>query len=232
MGEQLPLELVHEPLMGEEDFLVSDSNREAMEWIWRWPDWPGPALVLVGPGGCGKTHIGNVWRKRTKDAGLIKIRSDQGIPDSPVVSRCFVDDIDFAGPETDEKILHLYNLVSLQGGHLLFTARMPPARWKNRLPDLVSRLTAAPNVRIYEPNEALLSAVIVKLFADRNLDIEERVVTYISVRIERSLEVARDLVRDIDRASLARRRRVTLPLVNEVLEERRRRGRMDSASSV
>lgn len=216
-GDQLSLDLRHRPAMSREDFLVSPSNADAVAWIDRWPDWPGPALVLVGPAGSGKSHLGQVWRKRS---GAAMVENDgTHAPEVIAEGGCFlVDDID--ARSQDDDYFHLYNAVKASSGHVLFSARTAPARWTGRLPDLVSRLAAAPTVRIHAPDERLITAVIVKMFADRQLDVGAEVLSYLLSRMERSFEEARDLVAEIDRESLAKRRGVTLPLAREVIERR------------
>jgi len=210
---QLALDLRHRAAMGREDFLVSPSNADAVAWIDRWPDWPGPAVVLVGPAGCGKTHLGQVWRAQT-NAAIFDPAEDDGfsLPTGPVFLDGPVD------PRHDERIFHLFNAAAAAGTHVLVATREPPARWKNRLPDLKSRLGAAPNIRIDAPDETLIAAVMVKMFADQQMDVGAEVLTYLLNRMDRSFAAARLLVERLNNASLATRRGITVPLAREVLE--------------
>lgn len=210
---QLALDLRHRAAMGREDFLVSPSNEEAVAWIDRWPDWPGHALVLVGPPGCGKTHLGQVWQGR---AGAQPYRADMlsaaAGPGVPV----FVDDAD--GPGRDEELFHLFNAAGAAGSFVLFASRTAPARWENRLPDLQSRLAAAPNIQIQSPDTPLIAAVMMKMFADEQMDVGAEVLDYLVNRMERSFEAARTLAGRLNNASLATRRGITIPLAREVFD--------------
>ena len=198
--DQLTLDLGHRPALGREDFLVAPCNADAVAWIDRWPDWPGPALVIHGPAGCGKSHLAQVWRARSgTSAGSVVEDADR--------------------PDDDVALFHRFNRHTEEGGHMLLTARTPPARWPGRLPDLVSRLAAAPTVAIGPPDETLIAQVVVKLFADRQLDIGPDVVAYLATHMERSFESARNLVAAADTAALAAKRAVTVPLVRTVLAE-------------
>ena len=198
--DQLTLDLGHRPALGREDFLVAPCNADAVAWIDRWPDWPGPALVIHGPAGCGKSHLAQVWRARSgTSAGSVVEDADR--------------------PDDDVALFHRFNRHAEEGGHMLLTARTPPARWPGRLPDLVSRLAAAPTVAIGPPDETLIAQVVVKLFADRQLDIGPDVVAYLATHMERSFESARNLVAAADTAALAAKRGVTVPLVRTVLAE-------------
>lgn len=209
---QLALDLRHRAAMAREDFLVSPSNADAVAWIDRWPDWPGPALVLVGPPGSGKTHLAQVWRQH---AGAVAFDVDVPATDQ-TAHPVFVDDADI--PDNDEALFHLYNAAAAAGTSVLFATRTPPAQWGNRLPDLKSRLAAAPNIQIQPPDSPLIAAVMVKMFADEQIDVGADVLEYLVNRMERSFDAARSLVGKLNNASLATRRGITIPLAREVLE--------------
>ncbi len=209
--------------MGCEDFLVAPSNADAVAWLDRWPSWPAPALTVFGPAGCGKTHLAQVWRARSHavvTAGDALDRVD--LPGLLAAANAVVvEDADaVAGkPAREEALFHLYNLAREQQGHLLLLSRKAPSRWRARLADLRSRIKGAPAVEVRPPDDALLAAVLVKLFADRQLRPGMEVVTYLLARMERSLDFARRLVAALDHASLAAHRGVTVPLAREVLSE-------------
>ena len=216
---QLPLDLGHRPALGRTDFLVAPPNAAAIAWLDRWPSWPGPALVLYGPAGSGKTHLAHVFAAQSGaaliDPGALSIERVPAL--IAVAAAAAVDD---AESVPEEALLHLYNLLAERGGHLLVVAREPPARWPIGLADLRSRLLAAPAVALAAPDDALLGAVLVKLFADRQLVVGEEVIAYLLVHLERTFAAARRIVAALDRAALAARRRVTVPLAREVLAGR------------
>jgi chromosomal replication initiation ATPase DnaA len=210
---QLALDLRHRAAMGREDFLVSPSNEEAVAWIDRWPDWPGHALVLTGPPGSGKTHLGEVWQGL---AGARPYREDMLSAAAGLDAPVFVDDADLPG--RDEELFHLFNAAGAAGSSVLFASRTSPARWENRLPDLRSRLAAAQNIRIQPPDTPLIAAVLIKMFADQQMDVGADVLDYLVNRMERSFEAARTLAERLNNASLATRRGITIPLAREVFD--------------
>ncbi|MBP2298344.1 HdaA/DnaA family protein [Azospirillum picis] len=225
---QIPLDLGHRTAMGGEDFLVAPSNADAVAWLDRWPSWPAPALTVYGPAGCGKTHLAQVWRARSRAVLANGAALDSA--DLPALlapaNAVVVDMADaVAGrPAREEALFHLYNLAREQQGHLLLLSRRAPARWRVRLADLRSRIKGAPAVEVQPPDDALLAAVLVKLFADRQLRPGMEVITYLLARMERSLDFARRLVAALDHASLAAHRGVTVPLAREVLVELQQAG--------
>lgn len=210
---QLALPFDQKPAYGRKDFLIADCNREALAWIEAWPDWPGPLTVLTGPEGSGKTHLAHIWRRHSGGT-IVDVRSLalDSIAGAPLA----VEDIDRASD--DARLLHALNRVAEAGGQMLATARAAPGYWRGRLPDLVSRLRAAPTVEIGRPDDDLLTSVLLKLFRDRQIAPSGETIAYLLRHMERSLEAARQTVERADRLALAERRAVTIPLLRRVLE--------------
>ena len=214
---QLVFDLPHIPALGSEDFLVSASNERAVKLIAAWPDWANPVVVMTGPEGAGKTHLANVWRARSGADAYAA--ADMGAAVDRAVSTggpVIIEDIDKAAVD-EHAAFHLLNLAKERRFDVLITARTAPGEWRIALPDLRSRLRSAALVTIDKPDEALIGAVIVKLFADRQLSVEPGVVGYVLRRMERSMAAAQRLVETIDRAALAERRRVTRALTARLL---------------
>ena len=215
-GPQLVLDLGHRPAHGRADFLIARCNRAALGWLDRWPDWPAPGLVLYGPPGAGKSHLAAVWQARS-GARLLEAASLDA--DSPARYRGPALVIEGLEALADERaLLHLYNLATERGAHMLLTAQLPPARWPLALPDLASRMRALPAVALEAPDDALLAAVMIKLFADRQVEVGAALPAYLVARIERSLGAVRSLVAALDDAALAERRPITVPLARRVLD--------------
>ncbi len=216
---QLVLTLPQRQAQGRDDFLVSDCNSEAIGWIDRWPDWPLPGLVVCGPPGAGKTHLGAVWRAQS---GALEIKAEstagalEAVLGDESLSACFVDDADRAD---QEGLFHLFNCVAARGGALLIACAEPPARWKRGLPDLISRLKTLPVAEITMPDDDMLRGVLIKMFADRQVQVSPEVLSYISVRMDRSFDAARHIVDRLDAQALSRHRAITIPFVRDVFPE-------------
>jgi chromosomal replication initiation ATPase DnaA len=210
---QRAFDLSRQPAYRRADFLVSACNAAALAAIERWPDWPGRALLLHGPPGCGKTHLAHVWCERAGAALL----AGAGLTSDPAPAGAVaVDDAD-AAPE--RALLHLYNACLEAGGGILLLARQPAAAWPVALADLGSRLRAAPAVAIAAPDDAVLGAVLVKHFADRQLQVEPPVIAYLGRRMERSFAAAAAVAARLDAMALARGGAVTIPLARRALAQ-------------
>ena len=213
--KQRTLDWPVEPRFGRADFLLSDSNRAALEWVERWPDWPARALLLYGPSGSGKTHLVHLWCER---AGGRLIAGEAVAASAPTDLRGAVA-IDNAERAAEEPLLHLYNSVLEHGGSLLLSAGAPPASLPIKLADLASRLRSLPVAGIAPPDDELLAAVLLKHFADRQIRVVPGVVAYLVPRIERSFAAAASLAGALDQRSLAAGRPVTIALARAVLGE-------------
>jgi chromosomal replication initiation ATPase DnaA len=209
---QLAFTFEHRSALGGADFLVTPSNHEAIAWLDAWPDWPAPLLVIHGPAGSGKSHLGQVFQART---AALKISASAIGPAAHDAREVWIDDAERGLAE--EALLHLYTAVAARAGHILLTAAAAPSSWQIALPDLRSRILAAPAVALGRPDDALIMAVLAKLFSDRQVRVDVDVVEYLARRMERSLAEAQRLVSLIDGAALAERRDVTVPFVREIL---------------
>jgi chromosomal replication initiation ATPase DnaA len=216
---QLVFDLPVGSALGLEDFLVSASNAAAADLIARWPDWPAPNAILTGPPACGKSHLADVWRVR---AGALALAA-RDLNDSAAATfqggaapALVIEDID-RGLGSERVLFHLLNQARESARSILLTSRVAPGELAITLPDLRSRLRAAPHVEIAPPDDGLLGAVLVKLFADRQLAVEPAIISHLVRHMERSLEAANAVVAAIDQLALVRKARVTRTLAGEAL---------------
>lgn len=214
---QLPLELRLEPRFGREDFLVSPSNELAFNFFEAWPAWPGNMVLLAGPAGSGKSHLGAIWAAKAQ--ACVLSAASLAIADIPVIASAravLLEDADDVA-NAESQLFHLINLVREKGGWLAMTARKLPDHWGVKTPDLLSRLRLATAMEISAPDDALVRAVLVKLFVDRQLTIDTSLIEFLAMRIERSLEAVRRIVDLLDREALAQGRAVTRPMAAQVI---------------
>jgi chromosomal replication initiation ATPase DnaA len=216
---QLALALDHAESFAREDFLPGPSNEAALALIDSWPDWPTRTVALIGPEGSGKTHLATIWAAAA-GARVISARS-VGEFDIPAMLATGALVIEDAGATTDERALfHLINLAREEAAFLLFTARTAPSLWPISTPDVISRLRAIPAALLQAPDDAMLRGVMVKFAADRQLDLHESVVNYLSTHIERSFAAARAAVIALDKEALRQGRPPSRALAAEMFRDR------------
>ncbi|MFZ4689055.1 MAG: HdaA/DnaA family protein [Polymorphobacter sp.] len=194
-AHQPGLPLAYRPRLGADSFFTSDSNRTAAVWLADPARWSMPRTVLVGPAASGKSHLASMFADRH--------------------GGCVVDDADLLSD--GEPLFHAWNAATA-AAPLLLTARRLPRFWAHSLPDLASRLAATPLVRLDDPDDALVAAVLEKRFADLGLRVGPDVIAYLVTRIERSFAGVAEAVERLDALSLAERRDITVPLARELLE--------------
>ncbi|MAZ82590.1 MAG: hypothetical protein CME90_03150 [Hoeflea sp.] len=215
---QIPLNFGHQPAAGREDLIESDRLSAVISLIDRWPDWPSPIVIVAGPTGSGKSHLASVWAEQSGAVPVLVDRPDAVTLELAAAGPVLVEDVDRIGFD-DTALFHLINAVRQNGTTLMMTSRLWPAAWNVKLPDLASRLKAATTVEIGEPDDELLAQVLVKLFADRQIVPDERVVSYLVSRMERSLDAARRIVARLDDLALSRQSKISRQLASEVLAE-------------
>ncbi|MPZ58554.1 MAG: chromosomal replication initiator DnaA [Rhizobiales bacterium] len=217
--DQLALTLEHAVRFGREDFVEGPSNAAALALVEGWPDWPDRIVALIGPEGSGKTHLAAIWAAAA--GATVVPASALAESELPALAARPLVLEDLAAGTFDERVMfHLLNLTRQNGAFLLLTARTPPAGWPITIKDLASRLRALPVVSLAAPDDALLRAVVVKLWADRQLNVDESLVSYVVTRIERSFAAARAAVVALDREALRLQRPVTRALAVDLLRGR------------
>ena len=212
---QIPLDLGHRPGHSRDELVVSDANRQAVALIDAWPDWPAPVVVLAGPAGSGKSHLAAIWADAANAVFLDPAGIEAWVEGAPLDHPVVIDDADMGLDE--QGLFHLINAARAAGTHILLTSRRFPSAWGVRLPDLASRLRAAATIELLEPDDHLLAAIITKLFADRQVEVEPHVVQFLVRRIERSLSTAIDVVDRLDRAALEQKSRITRALAAQTV---------------
>jgi chromosomal replication initiation ATPase DnaA len=215
---QLAFDLPSRAAYSRADFFPSPANAAALAAITTPQDWPGGRMILIGPPGSGKTHLAHLWA--TAHHATLIAAPDLASADllalahGPVV----VEDADTMPPETEPALFHLHNLMAGLVP-LLITAKTPPRDWGLTLPDLASRMQAMAITRLDPPDDALLAAVLIKLFADRQIAVPPNLIPYLVTRMPRSIGAARALVTALDAHALALGRPITRQLAAGVLEK-------------
>jgi len=215
---QLALALDHQESYAREDFLSGPCNEDALALIEGWPDWPARIIALIGPEGSGKKHLATIWAA----AAGARVVSAHALGDADLRAALATGALvveDAATTQDERALFHLINLAREEAAFLLFTARTMPTLWPMAIPDVISRLRALPVVTLVAPDDAMLRGVMVKLATDRQLALDENVVSFLSTHIERSFAAARAAVIALDKEALRQGRPVSRALAAEMLRD-------------
>lgn len=210
---QLPLNFAVSPDLSAENFHLSASNEHAHALVMSWPDWPAHALVLAGEAGTGKSHLAALWRAQS-GAALLEARELSEF--TPQEGGILIENIERAASE--RALFHWFNHTREHGQSLLMTSAVPPSQLPFSLPDLMSRLRSLPVAQLESPDDALLTAILAKQFADRQIMVEDGLIAYLLPRVERSAAALAALVARLDEHSLAQKRKLSIPFVRTLLE--------------
>lgn len=219
MAQQLLFDLPVRTARGRNDFLVTDCNADAVNVLDQWPDWSSVAACLVGAPRSGKTHLVEVWRELSgapvvEGADLTEAMLPQLLDEKAIAIE------NAMGIKDEAALFHLFNAMKNNGGHLLLTAEVAPARWPLSLPDLKSRLATAILGELQPPDDALLKGLFTKLFQDYQTDVKEGVITFIISRVERSFQEVTEVAEALNREAMRHRSAITVPLARSLLESR------------
>nr|WP_210313303.1 DnaA/Hda family protein [Rhodopseudomonas rhenobacensis] len=211
--------LPHAESLSRDDFLEGPANSEALTLIDHWPDWPNRVMLLTGPEGSGKSHLSSIWAEQAGARAITAhALTSAAVPGALATGALVVED--FCPPSIDERALfHLLNLAREDQAYVLITSRLPPSAFQIDLRDLRSRLRAVPVVTLQPPDDQLFRALIVKFCADRQMSVDENLVSFLANRIDRSFAAARQVVERLDTEALRLGRPVTRALAAELLRD-------------
>ena len=212
---QLPLPLSLPERFSADNFFISQFNEEAYETLLdkkKWLNNAQPhALYLYGEKGSGKSHLAHIWKQKTN----AKIIPAHAIDPASVNGNCVVEDIEFCKDET--ALFHLFNHCKDIGVNLLLTSSILPSALPFSLPDLTSRLRGCQIAKIYPPDDILINKVMRKQFSDRQLLVDDEVISYITSRMERTFDNVKMLVETLDERALSEKKAITIPFVKQIL---------------
>lgn len=217
--EQLVFDLGHIPSLKEADFIVSEGNELAYGHICSFPNWAGPLALIIGPAKAGKTHLGMIWQERAQ-AQLVTADNIKQFTGDGGMQPVLIDDADRARFDEAE-LFHLLNRSMRDGRPVLMTARLAPEHWNLATNDVLSRVRLASQFHVEPADDIQLSHMFVKLFEDRQIAVDPKIITYLVLRMERSPQEAVALVSIMDKLALTRRTGISRTIAAEAIEIRR-----------
>ena len=197
----------------EQDFILSESNKEAFNilknWHLGWGIAPYPSIIsLIGPQGSGKTHLAHLW-KRYSGASFLSESSDYAI-----LSNLIIEDID-STKIVEKDFFHIFNYCHENKRALLVTSTISVGKIGFKLPDLDSRMKSIMEVKIAQPDDYLIKMILFKHFSQRSIKVEENIINYLAKILPRNFNSIANQIDFLDQASLAYQKDITIPFIKK-----------------
>ncbi|WP_370930867.1 hypothetical protein [Bartonella sp. DGB1] len=220
--QQLSFDLGYQSIYGRDNLIVSRANCSAICFLEQWPAWQTPITVLIGEQGCGKTHISNLWLEKSKAISINKFELDKGVELALSGHSIFIDNL--GKSKIDEiNLFHLFNAIKEtflinKTTSLLITSHYFPSTWQLTINDLISRLRTVNMIKIDTPDDLLLKGLLKKLLADRQLIIDNNMIDYILLRVERTVDKINNLVNYIDQLVIDEKKKANRNIINKAFK--------------
>ena len=195
MSVQLPLDLEAPDAFSRDKLMVNDAVQTVLDILLAPQTWLGNHLIVLGPKGSGKTHLGHVFAE-TQGAQFLTAAETHALDTTDLPPVAFV--VDDAEVADESALFHLSNHVQKADQQLVLLTEKHPLLWEPEIADLASRLRAMRLLTLSEPDDALLSAILKTLFARRFIEPTTDTLDYIARRMQRSVGAAQKIVTDLE----------------------------------
>ena len=212
--QTLPLKLL--PSYGRHDFIVGESNLEAVKWVDNFSKSKVNGLVIIGPIASGKSHLISTLKNKYKILEAEEINEEK-------INILELKDLIIENIEKIENhyfFLHVINIVKEKNFKVLLTSRLPIKELNIKLEDLKSRLLAYSHSKILLPTDDVLRGIIIKISKDKGLLLSDTVINYILSHVERSYSIINSFINELDQLSLIRKKKITIPFIKKFIESK------------
>lgn len=211
---QYPFKFNYSQLFDVEEFITSDCNIEAYNFIC---DDKFDFLTIYGEKSSGKTHLCKIWQKNNNAIFILpnKIMSILS-NECNYENSCFIFD-DFDEFFDEESLFHLINFIKQNNARILLTSSFNPNHLDYSLDDLKSRIKSFNNIGIHQPNDDCLRNLYLLRFARLQLNISDEVLDYLIKNTERSFKSLDSNVGKIDKLSIQKGGKITIRSIKDII---------------
>lgn len=192
---------------------------------------PSPVVFLYGPQGVGKTHLLQALCARAGEQGHIatylplrelQVYGPELLSGLERNALLCIDDVDSVVQqmEWNRALFNIHRELEEHAGKLVLADEQPPASMPFALRDLASRVLAGTVLRLQHLNEDEQLAAFRLHAAQRGLELPDDTANFVLRRLPRDMGTLCAFLDELDEASLAAQRKLTVPFVREVLERK------------
>ena len=218
----LPLEFIK--LNTKSNFLINKSNELAVSLVDELKDveqfkkkYSYPILYVYGPKGSGKTHLGFIF-KEIMNANFIQDIKKSHLSSVKKGNSYILDNFELKTKIDEEMLMHFFNESYSGSGSIIILSKIPPSKVQYALPDLNSRIKSFLSAKISLPDDEVLYSILVKELDQRKLNLSDNLCFYIIKRITRNYKSIVKLVKELDRISLEKKRKLKLLDIRIIIE--------------
>ena len=219
-SKQLYFEMPNKKALGIEDYIITESNNFAFDLIVKILKGETNFGLISGPSYSGKTHLSKILIKNARNYKTLYFDRDyQNILNRFEVSDILIlENIDkIKDDKSEQDLFHIINFAKENNKKLLMTSRKPISEIDLNLEDLESRLNSIIEAKIKEPDDQLMKLILIKIFNDKQLKIKPNVIDFLVSRLERSYKSINLFIEKIDKFSLEKGKKITIRLINDLL---------------
>ena len=212
--QSLPLKLL--PSYRRHDFVVGESNHEAVKLVDNFYKSKIYGLIITGPSASGKSHLVSALQNKNKYIILEANDINEERINIFELRNTVVENIQEVDNHTF--FLHVINIIKEKNYKVLLTSRVPVNQLDIKLADLNSRLLAYVHTKILLPTDDVLRGIIIKISKDKGLLLSNLVINFILNHLERSYLVIYRFINELDQLSLVQKKKITIPLIKTLLK--------------
>tara|TARA_B100001029_G_C15043561_1_gene445433 strand:- start:918 stop:1547 length:630 start_codon:yes stop_codon:yes gene_type:complete len=203
--DQLLLNFKQKNNFDSDNFFVSKSNFLAYEILNKWPRWGNNILNIYGDKFSGKTHLANIFKKKSKTRYITEAElNDEIFKELKLYESLILDNFN---NKVSERLLYTFlNFIDQSNKYLLITSEKPINNYKFELNDLKSRSKNCLFAKIEIPDDELILAIIIKNFSDKQIILEKKLIEFIIKRIDRSYSKIYEFIYKLDELSLKKKK--------------------------
>ncbi|PCJ42240.1 MAG: DnaA regulatory inactivator Hda [SAR86 cluster bacterium] len=224
LSNQLPFDFILYNEFTFENFIVAEKNKELLT-VLQTVNLAESFYFIWGAKGSGKSHVLQASCAQHANSAYLPLNVflDEGesvLEGLDQLDWLCIDDVHLVLGKSnwEEKLFTLFNACQISSTCLIVSSLLAPLELKYVLPDLQSRFSSGVTYQLHELNEPEKLLALKKRAELAGIPLKDEVLNYIYLRSERSMSVLFSVLEQLDKLSLAEKRKITIPFVKAIMQ--------------